>query len=174
MKQTALAVVIALTLPLALISQNPPAPPAGQAPAAAPAPGANPLADYTRQIRYDGLTLSVVLINNRTAELLFQPPMRYSMRARSAQQTVLYVQGTPQKDFDLTAAFSIEQEGQTMQGTSTSIKNFVNGKVPAGQRIDGIVDFQKKVDITKPFTVKNGKGEVQFVLTAEAIKALGL
>ncbi len=178
MKKTALAVVIVLALPLALVSQNPPAPaqaPAAQAPgAAAPAPGANPLADYTRQIKYDGLTLSVVLINSRTAEVLFQAPMKYSMRARSAQQTVLYVQGTPQKDFDLTTTFSIEQEGQTMQGTSTSIKNFVNGKVPAGQRIDGIVDFAKKVDITKPFTVKNGKGEVQFVLTAEAIKALGL
>jgi hypothetical protein len=179
MKKTALAVVIVLALPLALISQNPPAAPAAQAPAAqapatAPAPGANPLVDYTRQIKYDGLTLSVVLVNSRTAEVLFQAPMKYSMRARSAQQTVLYIQGTPQKDFDLTTGFSIEQEGQTMQGTSTSIKNFVNGKVPAGQRIDGIVDFAKKVDITKPFTVKNGKGEVQFVLTAEAIKALGL
>src|SRR5262249_41352614 len=142
MKKTALAVVIVLALPLALISQNPPAAPAGQTPAAqapaAPAPGANPLADYTRQIKYEGLTLSVVLINSRTAEVLFQPPMKYSMRARSAQQTVLYVQGTPQKDFDLTTGFSIEQEGQTMQGTATSIKNFVNGKVPAGQRIDGI------------------------------------
>jgi len=178
MKKTALAVVIVLVLPLALISQNPPAPPAAQAPAAqapaAPAPGANPLADYTRQIKYDGLTMSIVLINSRTAEVLFQPPMKYSMRARSAQQTVLYVQGTPQKDFDLSTAFSIEQEGQTIQGTATSIKNFVNGKVPAGQRIDGIVDFPEKVDTTKPFTVKNGKGEVQFVLTAEAIKALGL
>src|SRR5262245_24575964 len=174
MKKTALAVVIVLILPLALISQNPPAAPAAQAPAAAPAPGANPLVDYTRQIKYDGLTLSVVLVNSRTAEVLFQAPMKYSMRARSAQQTVLYIQGTPQKDFDLTTGFSIEHEGQTMQGTSTSIKNFANGKVPAGQRIDGIVDFPKKVDITKPFTVKNGKGEVQFVLTAEAIKALGL
>src|SRR5262245_5840566 len=130
MKKTALAVVIALALPLALISQNPPAPPAapaaqapaGQAPAAAPAPGANPLAEYTRQIKYDGLIMSIVHINNRTAELLFQPPMKYSMRARSAQQTVLYVQGTPQKDFDLTTGFTIEQEGQTMQGTATSIK----------------------------------------------------
>lgn len=177
MKKTALAVVIVLALPLALISQNPPAAPAAQTPAAqapaAPAPGTNPLADYTRQIKYEGLTMSVVLINSRTAEVLFQPPMKYSMRARSAQQTVLYVQGTPQKDFDLTTGFSIEQEGQTMQGTPTSIKNFVTGKVPAGQRIDGIVDFPKKVDIAKPFTVKNGKGEVQFVLTAEAIKALG-
>src|SRR2546423_10396392 len=62
----------------------------------------------------------------------------------------------------ITNAFSIEQDGQTISGTSTSIKNFVNGKVPAGQRIDGIVEFSKKVDISKPFTVKNGTtGAVQ-------------
>ena len=156
------------TVPFARAAQNPTAPPAP----AAPAPGQNALVDYTRQIKYDGLTLSVLLVNNRTVEVLFQAPAKYSMRARANQQTVLYVQGTPTKDFDLTNTFSIEQDGQTMAGTPTSIKNFTNGKVPAGQRIDGIVEFPKKVDIAKPFTVKNGKGEVQFVLTPEAIKAL--
>ena len=86
---------------------------------------------------------------------------------------MLYVQGTPTKESALSNAFTIEQGGETLNGTSTSIKNFVNGKVPAGQRIDGIVEFPKKVDISKPFTVKNGAtGSVQFVLTPEAIKAL--
>ena len=100
--------------------------------------------------------------------------MKYSMRARSSTADRPVCSGNSPERLDLTTSFSIEQEGQTLQGTATSIKNFMNGKVPAGQRIDGIVDFTKKVDITKPFTVKNGKGEVQFVLTAEAIKALGL
>jgi hypothetical protein len=161
-----------VSIPLAFAGQNPPAPAAPGQAAAAPAPGTNALVDYTRHIKYDGLTLSVLLVNNRTVEVLFQAPLKYSMRARANQQTVLYIQGTPQKDFELSNAFTIEQDGQIMTGTSTSVKNFVNGKVPAGQRIDGVVEFQKKVDISKPFTVKNGQGEVQFILTPEAIKAL--
>ena len=174
MKKTALAVIIVLfAFQLAGAGQNPPAP--GQAPAAVPAPpapGTNALVDYTRQIKFDGLSLSVLLVNDRTAEVLFQAPMKYSMRARSHQQTVLYIQGTPQKDFDLSTTFSIVQGTETLNGTATSIKNFVAGKVPAGQRIDGVVEFPKKVDISKPFTVKDGAGQVEFVLTEEAIKAL--
>src|SRR5262245_60196898 len=132
MKKTAFAILVStFVFGLILSAQNPPPvsvpPPAGQAPGAAPAAQPNPLADYTRQIKYDGLTLSIVLVNNRTAEVLFQAPMKYSMRARSAQQTVLYVQGTPQKDFDFTNTFSIIQENETLAGTSTSMKNFVTG-----------------------------------------------
>lgn len=173
MKKTAFAVLIGMfLLPLFAMGQAPTPPPIpGQAPA--PAQGANVLGDYMRQIKYDGLTLSVLLVNNKTVEVLFQAPTKYSMRARANQQTVLYIQGTPSKEIDLSNAFTIEQEGQTMQGTSTSIKNFTGGKVPAGQRIDGIVEFPKKVDLSKPFTVKNGStGSVQFVLTPDAIKAL--
>jgi hypothetical protein len=176
MKKTAFAVLIAaLLLPLMVVAAQAPTPPPipGQAPAAQPAPGAQVLADYMRQIKYDGLTLSVLLVNNKTVEILFQAPQKYSMRARASQETVLYVQGTPSKDIDLSNTFVIEQDGQTLNGTPTSIKNFVSGKVPAGQRIDGIVEFTKKIDVSKPFTVKNGStGSVQFVLTPDAIKAL--
>ena len=175
MKKTAFAVLIGMfLLPLLVVAGQTPTPPPvpGQAPAQ-PANGANVLADYMRQIKYDGLTLSVLLVNNKTVEVLFQAPTKYSMRARANQQTVLYVQGTPSKEIDLNNAFTIEQDGQTMTGTSTSIKNFVGGKVPAGQRIDGIVEFPKKVDLSKSFTVHNGTaGAVQFVLTDAAIKAL--
>jgi len=169
-------ILLVVSIPLALAGQSvpPPAVPgqAAQAPPAPPAPGTNPLVDYTRQIKYDGLNMSVLLVNNRTVEVLFQAPTKYSMRARANQQTVLYIQGTPQKEVDLSTAFTIEQDGQSMTGTATNIKNFATGKVPAGQRIDGIVEFPKKVDIGKPFTVKNGHGEVQFILTPEAVKAL--
>ena len=57
-----------LLLPLFLAAQATP-----------PAPGPNALADYTRQIKYDGLTLSVLLVNSRTVEVLFQAPTKYSM-----------------------------------------------------------------------------------------------
>jgi hypothetical protein len=169
MKKTAFAVLIGvLLLPLLVIAGQAPTQPSNGA-----ANGANVLADYMRQIKYDGLTLSVLLVNSKTVEVLFQAPTKYSMRARASQQTILYIQGTPLKEFDLNNAFTIEQDGQTMTGTPTSIKNFVAGKVPAGQRIDGIVEFPKKVDLSKPFTVHNGTaGAAQFLLTEAAIKAL--
>src|SRR5689334_12216631 len=106
-------IVLAVSIPLALAGQSVPPPPVpGQAPQA-PAPGTNALVDYTRPIKYDGLNLSVLLVNNRTVEVLFQAPAKYSMRARANQQTVLYIQGTPQKEVEISTAFTIEQDGQS-------------------------------------------------------------
>ena len=176
MKKTASAVLIAvLSFPMLGTSQSVPPPVPGKATAqAAPqAATANPLADYMRQIKYDGFTLSVVLVNSKTVEVLFQAPTKYSMRARANQETVLFIQGAATKDFDLPGDFTIEQDGQTMNGAFSGFNGVKAGKIEAGKRIDGIVEFQKKVDISKPFTVKNGAaGSVQFVLSADAIKAL--
>ncbi len=177
MKKVVFTVLIVLVLCATLVAQAPQtpaqAPPVPGVQQAPPAPGTNALVDYTRQIKYDGLTLSVLLVNSRTAEILFQAPLKYSMRARANQQLVLFIQGKPQKDIDFNNSFTVEQDGQTMTGTSTSMKNFTTGKAAAGSEIDGIVEFPKKVDISKPFTVHNGTtGQVQFVLTPEAIKAL--
>src|SRR5436190_24269859 len=123
-KSVFVLIMLFVSLPLTLAAQNPPPipPPAvpGTAAPAPPAPGTNALVDYIRQIKYDGLNMSVLLVNNRTVEVLFQAPTKYSMRARANQQTLLYIQGTPQKEFDLSTAFTIEQEGQPpMTGTAT-------------------------------------------------------
>ena len=175
MKRAALAVLILLfVFQIGLFGQTAPAqaPPQVTAPATPPAPGTNPLFDYMRPINYDGLTLRIVLINDRTADVLFQTPQKQAMKARSHQQTVLLVQGTPTKEVDLTTTFTITQGTDTMNGTTTSRQGFVAGKAPAGQRVEAIVEFPKKIDVSQPFTIKNGTGEVQFVLTPEAIKAL--
>ena len=95
MKKTAFAVLIGiLLLPVLVIAGQTPTPPPvpGQTPsqpANGAASGANVLADYMRQIKYDGLTLSVLLVNSKTVEVLFQAPTKYSMRARANQQTLL-------------------------------------------------------------------------------------
>jgi len=41
------------------------------------------LRDYTRTIGGDGLTLSLVHLNEKTVAIMFQPPTMYAMRARA-------------------------------------------------------------------------------------------
>src|SRR5437588_7897223 len=72
------------------------------------------LKDYTRVLSGDGLNLSLVLVNEQTVGIIFQPPTLYAIRARSKEATVLYVQGTPSRNVELdTTNFMIEQAGET-------------------------------------------------------------
>ena len=121
------------------------------------------LAKYMQFAKYDGITLSFVVVNAETAELLFPAPAfppatKYAMRARSGLTTVLFVQGTPQKDLDFSTTFSITQDGETITSTPSNIRNFKAGPVPNGQRIDGVLIFSKKIDLTKPFKLQYEKG----------------
>ncbi|MBI2820804.1 MAG: hypothetical protein HYX74_01140 [Acidobacteria bacterium] len=120
------------------------------------------LKDFTRSLKLNGVILNLVHLNDRTVEALFQPPTLYSIRARAKQRTMLYVQGVPQKEVDLTTVFTIDQAGKTLTGAAHNINHFEDGKVAKGERIDGILEFSEKVDLAKPFKVKNGKESVEF------------
>jgi len=133
---------------------------------------ATALKQFTRSADFNGVTLFLVHMNNRTVEALFQAPTKYSMRARANMSTMIYVQGTPDKDVSLSTDFVLEQDGDTTPGTTHNIKNFAAGAVAKGERIDGIIQFEKKVDITHPFTIKNGETAVEFKLSGDALKML--
>jgi len=130
------------------------------------------LKQFTRSAEFSGVTLFFVHMNNRTVEALFQAPTKYSMRARANMSTMLYVQGTPEKETALTTDFVLVQDGQTTPGTSHNIKNFSTGTVPKGERIDGILQFEMKIDPAHSFTIKNGDSSVEFKLSDEALKML--
>jgi hypothetical protein len=143
---------------------------AQEAKQAAPDPSA--LKQFTRSGKFNGITLYFVLMNNKTVEALFQPPTMYAMRARANMATMLYVQGTPDKDGSLNTDFTLEQDGLSQTGTAHNIKNFAAGSVAKGERIDGILQFEKKIDPSHAFVVKNTEGAVEFQLTPEALKLL--
>ena len=151
--------VTALVVPVTLMGQAP--------------EGGDALKDFSRELKMNGVTLNIVLLNDKTVEVLFQAPSKYSMAARARQTTMLYVQGTPDKDIDFTTAFNIQQGSETLPGTPHNVKNFENAKVAKGTRIDGIVEFAKKVDISKPFKVANGRESVEFKLDGDLVKSLG-
>ncbi len=154
----ALVCLLAATL-VAAQEQNP-----------APNPNVELLKEFTRSAHIDGLTLTFVLLNDRTVDVLFEAPGKYAMRARARMATTFLVQGTPEKDVRLDTRFVVEQDGQTMTGTSHNIKNFTDGAVTKGTRIDGILQMEKKLDLSHAFKIKGGQANVEFKLSPEAVK----
>jgi hypothetical protein len=149
MKKLLIAFAVAACLPLVAGAQN----------------ATDELKPFTAVLTTEGLPLALILVNDKTAPVLFQPPTLYAIRARASQQTTLYVQGMADKSMDFdTSNFTIEQAGSaSATGQPTSIHNFTKGKVKLmkGDRIDGLLTFDKMFNMNQPFTVKHGKDMVQ-------------
>lgn len=121
------------------------------------------LKDFTRVLKGDGLQLTLIHVNSKTLPVLFQPPTLYAMRARAGSFTLLYVQGTPDKDVNLdTTNFVATQGGESIVSTPANITHFQTGKAAKGERIDGLLQFAKQLDLTKPFKIVHGKDSVEF------------
>jgi hypothetical protein len=87
--------------------------------------------------------------------------------------TLFYVQGIPEKDLkQIDTRFQCEQDGQTMTGTPLNIKNFEGSAVAKGTRIEGLIQFDKKIDPKHAFKVSNSSMSVEFKLSAEALKVM--
>jgi hypothetical protein len=157
--------VAAIVAPVMLFAQASPAPSAADSQAA--------VANYGKSLNSSGVTMNLILLNDKTIDVLFQAPTKFAMRARARMATMVYVQGTPGKDVDLKLNFTIQQGGDPVAGKPVNIKNFDNMKVAKGARIDGVVEFPTKVDLTKSFKIANGSDSVEFKLSEDAVKALG-
>jgi len=131
------------------------------------------LKQFTRSMDVDGMMMSFVYLNDRTVDVLFQPPGKYSLRAQAKMATLLYVQATPDKDGKLDTRFYLEQDGETTEGVAHNIKHFQSGAVAKGERIDGILRFERKLDLTHQFTIKSSKSSLKFKLSEEALKLMG-
>ena len=141
-----------------------------QAQSPAPNPNTDLLKEFTRSVHLDGVTLSFVLLNDRTVDALFEAPGKYAMRARARMATTFFVQGTPEKDIQLDTKLVIEQDGQTVTGTAHNIKNFTDGAITKGTRIDGILEMQKRLNLTRAFKIRGTHYNLDFKLTPEAVK----
>jgi len=146
-----------------------------QTPAEGSKPNPSILKVFTRTGTVSGVQMSFVLVNDKTVEVLFSGPSKYSLRARARMGTLFYVQGTPEKDVEqLNMTYTMEQDGASVDGTPMNIKNFQGGAVAKGNRIDGLLQFDKKIDPSHTFKLHNAKTTVEFKLSQDALKLMGM
>jgi len=132
----------------------------------------DPLQLFARSYEAEGMQINIVHVNNATVDSLFSAPAKYSIRARANQSAMFYVQARPQRDAKLDTNFILEQGGQKHEAKIYDIQNFTSGDVESGTKIDGLLEFNAKLDLSKPFILRNGKASVEFRLDRKALAAL--
>ncbi len=129
---------------------------------------------FSSQSRTDWGNLQVIVLNDRTVEALFgSSPAKAAFRTKARMTSVFFVQGTANKEFELKPDVSVVQQGETMAGKVTSMKNFAGGKVAKGEMLQGLVEMPKKIDLFEPFKVTVGGDSVDFRLNADDVRDYG-
>ena len=134
---------------------------------------ASSMQQFTRTAKMDGITLSFVLLNNKTIDFLFSGASKYSIRAQANAATMFFVQGIAEKDFAFDPQFEVIQAGKTFPGEAVNVKNLQAGPLAKGARVTGLVQLSQKIDVMQPFKIKSAKNAfAEFKLSKDAIKLL--
>ncbi len=129
---------------------------------------------FSQSLRTAGGNLQVVVLNDRTVEALFgASPAKAAFRTKARMTSVLFVQGTVNKEFEFKPDVTVVQKGETLQGKATSMKNFTAGKIAKGQQIQGLVELPKKLDLYETFKVTIGGESVEFNLNEDDLRDYG-
>ena len=111
---------------------------------------------FSNVLKTDGGNFQVIILNDRTVDALFgTSPAKIAIRTKARMTTVLFVQGTPTKDFEFDPATKVEQKGETLDGKPTSMKNFTKGKIANGESVQGTIE-RRAADLYVPFKVTMG------------------
>ena len=113
----------------------------------------------TFTVETEGAKLNFVLLNDKTVDVLFSGSSKYSIRARANASTVFYVDGTASKALVFNPKFEVVQNGRIMSSKSISIKNFEQGPLEKGARIQGLLELGQKLNLYQPFKLKDQKHE---------------
>jgi len=126
-----------------------------------------------RSVRTNGIKFRFVLLNNDTVESLFQGAGKYSIRARANMTTVFYVGIRPERDAYLNTNFFVEQDGRTYTSEAIDIQNFKPGPVTKGTKIDGLLQLNEKINVMRPFVIKDSAGfSLPFELSPDALRLM--
>lgn len=129
---------------------------------------------FSNTLRTPGGSFQVIVLNDRTVEALFgASPAKAAYRSKARMTTVFFVQGKVSKDFEFTPDVTVVQKGETMQGRSTSMKNFTAGKIAKGEVIQGLVELPKLIDLYEPFKFTLGGESTEIRLNADDLRDYG-
>jgi hypothetical protein len=123
----------------------------------------------------DGGNIWITILTDRTVDALWRKlPAHDNLRDIAASGgTVMYAMGIATNDFDLKAEFSVTQDGMTIRGRAVNIHNLGGGRVERGETILGLIEFQRKIDLHKPFRLGFSTSYVDFDVGLEAVNRWG-
>lgn len=130
---------------------------------------------FSSPIKTDGGMFQVVILNDRTVEALFgTSPAKIALRTKARMTAVFFVQGTAGKDFDFKPEATVVQKGETLEGKPTAVsKNFLAGKLAKGDKVQGMIEFPKQIDLFDPFKFTMNGQTVEFRLNEDDVRDYG-
>lgn len=143
------------------------------APAQDSALNSDAMQKFTRTTRLNGITLSFVLLNNKTIDFLFSGDSKYSIRAQANMATMFFVQGVTDKSIKFDPQFEVVQDGKTYPGEAVNLKNLEAGTLAKGTRIAGLIQLSQKINVAQPFKIQGAKNAAaEFNLSKDDFKLL--
>jgi hypothetical protein len=132
------------------------------------------LREFSYSANLDGMTYVFVLLNDKSVEALFVGKSKDEMRTRANASTVFFVRGNATKDQTAySPKFTVEQGGKTIEGEAVNIDGFKTGTVSKGAKIQGLIQFTEKIDLTQAFRIRGPQNaSLDIKLSKNALKYL--
>src|SRR5262245_8563000 len=130
---------------------------------------------FSAPIKTDGGTFQVIILNDRTVEAIFgASPAKAAFRTKARMTSVFFIQGTANKEFEFKPESTVVQKGETLDGKPTPIsKNFAGGKIGKGEKVQGLVELPKKLDLFEPFKFTMNGQTAEFRLKEDDVRDYG-
>jgi hypothetical protein len=129
--------------------------------------------EFTKAEYFGGTKLSFMLLTDKTIDLLFSGPSKDTIKAKTETGTSFYVSGTAEKNLKLDTKFTLVQGEEKFNGSVLeNIKNFADGDIAKGTRVSGIIQFDKKINLGKFFSIRNASGNVDFKFSDLALRTI--
>jgi hypothetical protein len=124
--------------------------------------------EFSRTGYMSGMKLSFVILIDKTIDVFFSGPGKDTIKAKADAGTTFFISGTADKAFKLSTKFVVEQDEEKLTGSITSLQNFVDGDVAKGQKISGLLQLDKKLNLAHPFTIRGSNFVLDFKLSYDA------
>ena len=130
---------------------------------------------FSTPVVVDGNPVWATVLTDASVDALWHgTPAADNLRTVAAGgHTVIYVMGVAVKRFTFPVRYTIEQDGHSFSGTGTNVSHFDGVAIPEGETILGLVEFDGKVALDRPFTLTLGGGSATVAIDSAAVSRWG-